>query len=239
MSRKREPKQKKKAQPVTTVYDTSKKPSKPELKAKTPNQQVYIDAINTNKIIFCSGVAGTGKTKIAVSLGVEALMEDKYDRIIVTRPIRQVGPEMGHLPGSHEEKLSPYLYPIFEELKYYLTYEEILEWKKAGRIQIFPLAFMRGATFLNSFVIADECQNMTKDELIMLITRFGYGSKMIINGDPNQSDLRKYHQGAFIECMDMLKDIEDVGVVKLTSLDVVREPIVSRIIETIEKRQFS
>lgn len=231
-------KQKKRDTPVVTAYETKPKVSN-RVKAKTPNQQLYIDAIRANKITFCSGVAGTGKTKIAVSLAVEALIDETVDKIIVTRPIRQVGPEMGHLPGSHEEKLNPYLYPIYEELKVYLDYQEILELKAKGKIQIFPLAFMRGATFLDSFIIADECQNMTKEEIVMLLTRLGAGSKMVVNGDPNQSDLRRHERGAFIHCMDKLAKLDCVGTCKLTALDVVREPIVSAIINALEMDQIS
>jgi phosphate starvation-inducible protein PhoH and related proteins len=234
VTRKREPKQKKKAQPMPTAYDTSDKPKATRVKAKTANQQLYIDSIRGNKITFCSGPAGTGKTKIAVSIAVEALLDEKVDKIIVTRPVIEVGARMGHLPGTGEEKLNPYLYPIYEELGHYLTQQEVKEYKNKGKIHIFPLAYMRGATLINSFIIADELQNMTMDEMIMLLTRFGTGTKMVLNGDPYQSDLRSFRQGAFVECMNKLGKVPEIGVVRLTALDVVREPIVSKIIEVLE-----
>ncbi len=231
-------KQKKRATPMATVYDSSDKPKATPLKAKTPNQQAYIDSIKANKITFCTGPAGTGKTKISVSMAVEALLAETVQKIVVTRPVMEVGHNrLGFLPGTTEEKLNPYLYPIYEELGHYLNKQEITELKTKGKIQIFPLAYMRGATLTDAFILADECQNMLYDEIVMFLTRFGTGSKMILNGDPYQSDLMVSQQGAFKAIMNRLKTVQNIGVVQLTSLDVVREPIVSEIIKTLELDQ--
>lgn len=239
MSRhKNPPKKKTRVKPVVTVYDSNDKPKATRVKAKTPNQQLYIDSINKNKITFCSGPAGTGKTKICVSLAIEALIDEKVDKIIITRPVMEVGNNrMGFLPGSTEEKLNPYLYPIYEELSHYVTKEQIAEYKAKDKIKIFPLAYMRGATLTDAFIIADECQNMSYDEIKMFLTRFGYGSRMVLNGDPHQSDLRSYERGSFIRCMDKLQNVEGIGAIRLTALDIVREPLVSKIVQALELDQ--
>ena len=222
-------KQKKK----TPIQDRIEKKEILRVRAKTANQQVYIDAINQSKIVFCAGPAGCGKTKIAVSMAVEAFFDKKVERIIITRPVVQVSENLGFLPGGLEDKMDPYLTPIFEELKDYLSYQELVEWKNSGKLVIVPLAYMRGRNFHNSFIIADESQNLTRDQMIMLLTRIGQNSKMVVNGDPAQCDLYKQHAGAFMECIAKLGKIDGITTVKLTALDVVREPIVSKIIEAL------
>lgn len=207
----------------------------PRLKAQTPNQQSYIDCISSNKITFCSGVAGTGKTKIAVSMAVESVIDGKYDRILITRPaVQAAGEDLGHLPGTLENKLHPYLMPIMDELSVYLTETEIKGWQETGKIQIVPIAYMRGRNFHNSFIIADESQNLIEKQLLMLLTRIGRNSKMVINGDPTQCDLPDKHAGAFKSFMYRLRNVRNLGTVYLHKEDIVREEIVTEIIEALE-----
>lgn len=207
----------------------------PRLKAQTPNQQAYIDCVNQNKIVFCSGLAGTGKTKISVSMAVESVIDGYHDRILITRPAVQArGEDLGHLPGTLENKLHPYLMPIMDELSVYLTESEIKGWQETGKIQIVPIAFMRGRNFHNSFIIADEAQNMIESQLIMLLTRIGRNSKMIINGDPTQCDLHDKHAGAFKSFIYRLQGVPDLGTVHLGKEDIIREKIVSDILQRLE-----
>jgi phosphate starvation-inducible PhoH-like protein len=207
----------------------------PRLKAKTPNQQRYIDCINDNKITFCSGVAGTGKTKIAMSMAVEAILDGKYERILITRPaVQAAGEDLGHLPGDLHSKMSPYLMPLMDELSFYLTDTEIKGWQESGKIVVAPIAYMRGRNFHKSFIISDESQNLIYKQLLMLVTRIGESSKMVINGDPTQCDLREHHAGAFTHFMDRLHGIPNLGVVHLTKEDIVREKIVQDIIDRLE-----
>ena len=213
------------------------KPSRPTIKrleAKTKNQQLYIDTINHNKITFCSGIAGTGKTKIAISLAIEGVLDAHYDRIIITRPLVQAGENLGHLPGSFEEKLSPYLMPLFDEIEGYLSQEEVKQWQTDGTLEIAPIAFMRGRNFHNSFIVVDESQNMTHQQLLMVLTRIGKNSKMVLNGDPTQCDLNRGQAGAFHDLLTKLQGINNLGTVYLDKHDVVREQIVSDILERLE-----
>jgi phosphate starvation-inducible PhoH-like protein len=204
-----------------------------QVQAQTENQQKAIDTIRRNKIIFFSGPAGCGKTHISVALAVEELLAERIDRIVITRPTVQAGEDLGFLPGDMESKLGPYLVPIFEELKEYVTEQEVFQWKKEGKLKIVPVAFMRGLNFHNTFIIADESQNLTYDQLVMLLTRFGRNSRMIVNGDPMQSDLRRHEEGAFDEIMYKLENVPGIGVAKLDSSDIIREPIVSLILDAL------
>lgn len=201
------------------------------LEAKTKNQQLYIDTIINNKITFCSGIAGTGKTKIGISMAMEGMLDNKYDRIVITRPVVQAGENLGHLPGSFEEKLNPYLMPLFDEIETYLTDSELRDWQANGKLEIAPIAFMRGRNFHNTFIVADEAQNMTEAQLIMLLTRIGKNSKMVINGDPTQCDLPNNKGGAFMYLLEKLQGVTNLGTVYLDKHDVIREQIVADIME--------
>lgn len=204
------------------------------LDAKTHNQQLYIDSIHSNKIVMCHGPAGTGKTHIASSMAMVGLMEKKYDNIIIARPQVEADESSGFLPGDILKKLNPYIRPVLEEMKHYYAKWEIDDMLKRETIQVVPFGFMRGWNFHNTFVVADECQNATKKQLKMLLTRFGRSSKMVLTGDFTQSDLNSHAQGGFQHYIPCWRRIPNVGVVELTLADVVREPIVADLIRHME-----
>lgn len=204
------------------------------ISAKSPNQKTYIKAIKSNDITFAVGSSGSGKTTIAVAMAIESVLAGESFKIIVTRPVIEAGGEhIGFLPGSYAEKLDPYIRPIYDEVDNYLEGDEAKKFKN-DKIEICPLGYMRGRTFKDRFIIADEMQNATFDQLEMLLTRIGEGSKMVITGDPYQSDLAGCVQGGLVDMADRLKDIEGIQVVYLEKIDIVRHPIVSRIIQRLE-----
>tara|TARA_R110000824_G_scaffold211640_2_gene397555 strand:+ start:2399 stop:3070 length:672 start_codon:yes stop_codon:yes gene_type:complete len=207
-----------------------------KLIAKTPNQKNVLKVIKENHVTLCAGPAGTGKTHLSVGSAVQLLLKNQIDNIIITRPIVEAGERIGFLPGTAEQKLDPYLQPVFDELKHYLSYNEISTYKNEKRIQVIPLALMRGRNFHNSFIIGDEIQNATFDQIKMLITRMGIGSKLVISGDLTQSDLSKRDQGAFESCLERLKNIDKVGICYLEGIDIVRNPLIPIILEKLDDR---
>lgn len=204
---------------------------KNKLRPRTQNQQEYIQTIKDNTIIFCQGVAGSGKTHIAVGMALEYLLNNKVKKIIITRPVVESGEKIGYLPGTAEEKLHPYLLPILDEICYFIPMSHYASLKINNKIEIVPLGLMRGRSFHNSFIIADECQNASYDQLKMLLTRIGLNSTMILTGDVKQSDLSKSTQGGFASIIDRLQNIDGVGLASLQSSDIVRNPIIAKIIE--------
>lgn len=208
---------------------------KNQLKPKSINQKEYIKTAENNTITFCQGLAGSGKTHIAVGLAVQALLEEKIDRIIITRPVLEAGERLGFLPGTAEEKLHPYLLPILDEINYFINMSTYTKLKLDRKIEIVPLGLMRGRSFHKSFIIADECQNATFDQLKMLLTRIGMNSKMVLTGDIGQSDLNRPMQGGFLSMIDSLKDIEGIGFVELNALDIIRNPIIGKILARLTK----
>ncbi len=215
---------------------TAKKPPqrRRRLIAKTPNQKNVLKTIKENQVTLCAGPAGTGKTHLAVGSAVQLLLKNSVDKIVITRPIVQAGERIGFLPGTAEQKLDPYLQPVFDELKYYLSHAEISTYKNEQRIQVIPLALMRGRNFHDSFIIGDEMQNATFDQMKMLITRMGLHSKLVISGDLDQSDLSKKDQGAFRFCLKRLTDIDEVGICNLYGEDVVRNPLIPVMLEKLD-----
>ena len=205
------------------------------LSAKTPNQKEYIKSIKDNQVVICSGPAGTGKTHIAIM----GLVREEYEKVIITRPMVQAGEDTGYLPGNIREKTAPYLRPIFDELLCYVSNSDIITMMNSGQIEICPLAYMRGRNFHHCFIVADECQNASEKQLMMLLTRIGKGSKIVMTGDASQSDLNYRSQGGLNTCIDGLQNIDGVGIVKLTTQDIVREPIVERIVTAMEKYHSS
>lgn len=204
------------------------------LKPRTENQKEYIRTIAENTITFCQGSAGTGKTHCAVGLALEYLLLDKVKKIIITRPVVEAGEKIGYLPGKYEEKLFPYLLPIEDEINYFISPAQNATLKLNNKIEIVPLGFMRGRNFHNCFIIADECQNASYDQLKMLLTRIGNNSKMVLTGDISQSDLSRHLQGGFHAMIENLDNVEGIGISKLENSDIVRNPIIAKIIERLD-----
>ena len=209
------------------------------LKPRTENQKLFIRSIVENDIVFCQGVAGSGKTHIAIGMALEWLLDDKIDKIVITRPVIEAGEKLGFLPGTAEEKLHPYLMPILDEINYFICMSDYARLKNENRIEIVPLALMRGRNFHDSFIIADECQNASYHQLKMLLTRIGQDSKMVLTGDVGQSDLNRHMRGGFGELYNILQGIESLGFAKLESVDIVRNPIIADILDKLENYELS
>lgn len=207
---------------------------KNKLRPRTANQTEYIRTIVENTITFCQGKAGTGKTHIAVGLALEHLLDNKVKKIIITRPVVEAGEKIGYLPGDANTKLFPYLLPIEDEVNYFIGPAYNATLKLNNKIEIVPLGFMRGRNFHDSFIIADECQNASYDQLKMLLTRIGRNSKMVLTGDINQSDLSRHLQGGFYTLSNLLDGVEGVGISRLEDIDIVRNPIIAKILGKIE-----
>jgi phosphate starvation-inducible PhoH-like protein len=200
------------------------------LKPRTDNQKEYIRTIAENHITFCQGVAGSGKTHIAIGMALEYLLEEKVKRIVVTRPVVESGEKIGYLPGTAEEKLHPYLLPLLDEINHFIPAAQYASLKTNNKIEIVPLGLMRGRNFHDAFIVADECQNASYDQLKMLLTRLGNGSKMVLTGDVSQSDLHRHMQGGFYTMTNILTDIPGIGISYLNFSDIVRNPIIGTIL---------
>lgn len=208
------------------------------LKPKTINQRDYIRTVAENIITFCQGASGSGKTHIAVGMAVEYLLENKIKKIILTRPVVEAGEKIGYLPGAAEEKLHPYLLPLLDEISHFISMSQYSALKAENKIEVCPLGLMRGRSFHNCFIIADECQNASYEQLKMLLTRIGNNSKMILTGDVNQSDLPRYVQGGFYNILNSLDGVEGVGLAKLDCADIIRNPIISKIISRLDSFEY-
>ena len=202
---------------------------------KTPSQKAYIKAIKENDIVFGIGPAGTGKTYLAMAMALKYLKENKISKIILTRPAVEAGEKLGFLPGSIAEKVHPYLTPLYDALYDMVDYDKANYLLEKGVIEIAPLAFMRGRTLNDAFIILDEAQNTTREQMKMFLTRIGFGSKAVITGDVTQIDLPKKKDSGLLEAMRVLKDIEGIGFVEFRKEDVVRHPIVQKIIQAYER----
>lgn len=200
------------------------------LKPRSENQKEYIRTIAENHITFCQGVAGSGKTHIAIGMAIEYLLEEKTKRLIITRPVVESGEKIGYLPGTAEEKLHPYLLPILDEIHHFISPAQYATLKLNNKIEIVPLGLMRGRNFHDSFIVADECQNASYEQLKMLLTRLGRESKMVLTGDNSQSDLHKSVRGGFYTMTQVLSNIEGVGISYLNNSDIVRNPIIGTIL---------
>lgn len=208
---------------------------KNRLKPRTINQKNYIRTVAENTITFCQGVPGSGKTHIAIGMALEYLIDDKVEKIVITRPVVEAGERLGFLPGSAEDKLHPYLLPLFDEINYFLQMQHYAKLKVGKRIEVVPLGLMRGRSFHNAFIVADECQNASYDQLKMLLTRIGMDSKMILTGDVAQSDLQFDRQGGFLRLMQVLDGVDGLGIAELESTDIVRNEIISRVISRLDE----
>lgn len=205
------------------------------IKAQTPNQQKIVDYINKNDMLFAIGPAGTGKTYTAVALAVKALKEREVRRIILTRPAVESGENLGFLPGDIKEKLDPYMQPLYDALRDMIPHEKLESYLEKGIVQIAPLAFMRGRTLDEAFVILDEAQNTTHSQMKMFLTRMGKNAKFIINGDPEQIDLPRKQVSGLLESLRILKDVKGIKVIKLDESDVIRHRLVKDIIAAYKK----
>lgn len=205
------------------------------LKPRSFNQKEYIRTVAENEITFCQGVPGSGKTHIAIGMALEYLINNKVEKIVITRPIVEAGEKIGFLPGTAEEKLHPYLLPLFDEINYFLSSKHKSKLQSHRQIEIVPLGLMRGRSFHNSFIVADECQNASYEQLKMLLTRIGIDSKMILTGDVAQSDLQRPLQGGFIKLINLLEGISGIGMARLEASDIVRNPIIADIIGRLEE----
>jgi len=204
---------------------------------KTLNQKRYVDAIEKNTLIFGVGPAGTGKTYLAVLLGLKKLKDNSIKRIILTRPAVEAGESLGFLPGDLKEKVDPYLRPLYDAMNEILGVKQSTEFIEKGIIEIAPLAYMRGRTLDNAYVILDEAQNTTISQIKLFLTRLGFGSKMIVTGDITQSDLPKRMTSGLVKASQILKEIDSVKILYFNELDVVRHPLVQTIIKRFENDQ--
>ena len=205
------------------------------IKAKTFGQKKYIDAIKNNPIVFGVGPAGTGKTYLAVAMAVTAFRNKEVDRIIITRPAVEAGEKLGFLPGDLQNKVDPYLRPLYDALYDMLGLETYQKYLERGMIEVAPLAYMRGRTLDDSFIILDEAQNTSSEQMKMFLTRIGFGSRTIVTGDITQIDLPKGKTSGLIEAIKVLKNIEGIEFLHLTHKDVVRHPLVQKIIKAYDK----
>ena len=211
---------------------TDDKPRVQHVEAKTDNQKEYIRAIIENHVVFCTGPSGSGKSFVAAGIASEHLHRGAVEQIIITRPLVCTGKEIGSLPGELDEKIAPYLLPMKENLRFFLGRSYYGHYDNEGQIHYKPLEVMRGATFHNSYMILDEAQNCTVEQIKMFITRMGKNSKVLITGDTNQDDL-KGRSGLSV-CIDKLKGISGVGVCELTYEDIQRNDIIGRVLNALE-----
>lgn len=205
------------------------------IKCKTKTQKEYVDAIKKHDVVFGIGPAGTGKTYLAIAMAVKLLKERKVGKIILTRPAVEAGERLGFLPGDLQEKIDPYLRPLYDALYDTLGPETFLKYKESGIIEIAPLAYMRGRTLDDSFIILDEAQNTTPEQMKMFLTRFGYGSRIVVTGDVTQVDLGIGRISGLKQVTSILKDVNGIEMIHFTHRDVVRHKLVMEIIKAYEK----
>ena len=215
--------------------DTSIRLRGRKIKARGPGQADYIAALNQFELVFGLGPAGSGKTWLAVAKGVELLLNGAVERIILTRPAVEAGEHLGFLPGDLREKIDPYLRPLFDGLHDMLPAEQISRRLLAGEIEIAPLAFMRGRTLSKAYVILDEAQNTTATQMKMFLTRMGENSRMVVTGDPSQIDLPRHTASGLVDATQILAGVKGVAIVSLSERDIVRHPLVSRIVRAYGK----
>jgi phosphate starvation-inducible PhoH-like protein len=205
-----------------------------DLTGRTPNQRDYLEKILAHDVTLGVGPAGTGKTYLAVACAVDALERDAVKRIVLVRPAVEAGERLGFLPGDLAQKVDPYLRPLYDALYDLMGFERVGKMFEKGAIEIAPLAYMRGRTLNHSFIILDEAQNTTPEQMKMFLTRMGFGAKAVVTGDPTQIDLPRGTQSGLIEAMHILKDVRGVAMTHFAAADVVRHPLVGRIVEAYE-----
>src|SRR5215471_15075873 len=208
---------------------------KKALTPKTVNQRRYMEAIERNDLVFGVGPAGTGKTYLAVAMGVSALLSKRVSRIILTRPAVEAGERLGFLPGTLQEKVDPYLRPLYDALYDMLESDKVEKLLERNTIEVAPIAFMRGRTLNDSFIILDEAQNATPEQMKMILTRQGFNSKMVVTGDPTQIDLTTGQRSGLLDAVDVLKGVEGISFIQFDERDVVRHSLVQRIVKAYER----
>jgi len=218
-------------QPLEEIIKTPKRSVIPRSK----KQKEYVRALKTNQIIMSLGPAGTGKTYLAVAVALSMLLEKKVERIILSRPAVEAGERLGFLPGDMKEKIDPYLRPLYDSLHDMFDYDKIQRKMETGEIEIAPLAFMRGRTLKNCFAILDEAQNATQTQIKMFLTRIGENSKLVVNGDPSQIDLSNKNQSGLVQSKNILKGIKEISIINFDHNDVIRHPLVTKIVEAYKK----
>ena len=208
-----------------------------ELRARTPNQAIYLDSMTSHDITFGIGPAGTGKTYLAVACAVDALERSAVQRIVLTRPAVEAGERLGFLPGDLTQKIDPYLRPLYDALYDLMGYDKVHKAFERQMLEVAPLAFMRGRTLNNAFVILDEAQNTTTEQMKMFLTRIGFGSKAVVTGDASQIDLPKTQLSGLIDAERVLQRVQGIAMCRFTSADVVRHPLVARIVDAYDQRK--
>ena len=227
-------KDKKNQTPIQSLEEVIKTPKRSVI-PRSKRQKDYVKALKTSQIIMSLGPAGTGKTYLAVAVALTMLLEKKVERIILSRPAVEAGERLGFLPGDMKDKIDPYLRPLYDSLHDLLDYNKIQKKIDTGEIEIAPLAFMRGRTLKNSFAILDEAQNATRTQIKMFLTRIGENSKLVVNGDPSQIDLPNKNQSGLIESQKILKDVKEISIINFDQNDVIRHPLVTKIVEAYKK----
>ena len=201
---------------------------------RTQGQAEYINLLQTKDMVFCTGSAGSGKTYLAVAEALRLILNHKKNKLIITRPVVEAGKSLGYLPGALEDKIDPYLRPLRDAMEYILPVETVKRIFEAGIIEVAPLAYMRGRTLNNAVVILDEAQNATREQIKMFLTRMGENSKIFVTGDPSQIDLPKKSSSGLMHSISILYKIDDIGFMELTADDVVRNPLVKKIVKAYE-----
>jgi len=207
------------------------------IRAKTFRQKKYIEALGKRDLTFCIGPAGTGKTFLAVVIAVQALLDNKFEKLILTRPAVEAGEKLGFLPGDLQQKINPYLRPLYDAINQFIDPEKLPSLMERGVIEVAPLAYMRGRTLNNAFVIVDEAQNTTTSQMKMVLTRLGFHSRMVVTGDITQTDLQPYQQSGLTMAMKILRNVEGISFCEFSQKDVVRHPLVQRIVSAYEQHE--